>query len=88
MTGVQTCALPISQVGEGVEVEPDWDLAGQPAPDCEVDQRVNWRVTKTAIQTRCGSRLRAWQTESHLAANALANALAIERLRRLKLHRP
>ena len=73
-----------AQVGEGVEVEPDWDLAGQPAPDCEVDQRVNWRVTKTAIQTRCGSRLRAWQTESQLAANALA----IERLRRLKLHRP
>ena len=30
------------QVGEGVEVEPDWDLAAQPAPDYEVDQGVNW----------------------------------------------
>ena len=31
-----------AQMGEGVEVEPDWDLAAQPAPDFEVDQRVNW----------------------------------------------
>jgi len=31
-----------AQRGEGVEVEPDWDLAAQPAPDYEVDQRVNW----------------------------------------------
>jgi hypothetical protein len=31
-----------AQIGEGVEVQPDWDLAGQPAPDYEVDQRVNW----------------------------------------------
>ena len=30
------------QVGEGAEGEPDWDLAAQPAPDYEVDQRVNW----------------------------------------------
>ncbi|HAL37820.1 MAG TPA: hypothetical protein DCP03_06750 [Polaromonas sp.] len=30
-----------AQMGEGVEVEPDWDLAAQPAPDCEV-QRINW----------------------------------------------
>jgi len=29
-------------MGEGVEIEPDWDLAAQPAPDCEVDQRINW----------------------------------------------
>jgi hypothetical protein len=29
-------------MGEGVEVEPHWDLAAQPAPDYEVDQRVNW----------------------------------------------
>ena len=26
--------------GEGVEVEPDWDEAAQPAPDFGVDQRV------------------------------------------------
>ena len=31
-----------AQVGEGAQVEPDWDLAGQPAPDYEVDRRVNW----------------------------------------------
>ncbi|MCG3769337.1 MAG: hypothetical protein JW384_00459 [Nitrosomonadaceae bacterium] len=28
-------------VGEGVEVEPDWDLAAQPVPDYEIDKRVN-----------------------------------------------
>ena len=31
-----------AQTGEGVHIEPDWDLAAQPAPDYEVDQRVNW----------------------------------------------
>ena len=31
-----------AQIGEGVAVEPDWDLAAQPAPDYEVDQRINW----------------------------------------------
>ena len=31
-----------AQVGEGVDIVPDWDLAAQPAPDYEVDQRVNW----------------------------------------------
>ena len=31
-----------AQMGEGVEVEPDWDLAAQAAPDYKVDQRVNW----------------------------------------------
>ena len=31
-----------AQMGQGVEVEPDWDLAAQPAPDYEIDQRVNW----------------------------------------------
>ncbi len=30
------------QRDEGVHIEPDWDLAAQPAPDFEVDQRVNW----------------------------------------------
>jgi len=28
--------------GEGVEIEPDWDLVAQTAPDYEVDLRVNW----------------------------------------------
>ena len=31
-----------AQIDEGVEIEPDWDLAAQPAPDYEVDQRINW----------------------------------------------
>ena len=31
-----------AQAGEGTQIEPDWDLAAQPAPDYEVDQRVNW----------------------------------------------
>ena len=31
-----------AQTVEGVAVEPDWDLAEQPAPDYEVDQRINW----------------------------------------------
>jgi hypothetical protein len=31
-----------AQVGEGTKIDPDWDLAAQPAPDCEVDQRINW----------------------------------------------
>ena len=30
-----------ARMGEGVEVEPHWDLAAQPAPDFDVDQRVN-----------------------------------------------
>jgi len=29
-------------MGEGVEVEPNWDETAQPAPDFEVDQRVSW----------------------------------------------
>ncbi len=31
-----------AQTDEGVLIEPDWDLAAQPAPDFEVDQRINW----------------------------------------------
>jgi hypothetical protein len=31
-----------AQMGEGVEVEVDWDLAAQPAAEYEFDQRVNW----------------------------------------------
>ena len=31
-----------AQVGEGTQIEPDWDLAAQPAPEFDVDQRVNW----------------------------------------------
>jgi len=31
-----------AQIGEGVAVEPNWNLAAQPAPDYEVDRQVNW----------------------------------------------
>ena len=35
-----------AQTDEGMHIEPDWatdwDLAAQPAPDYEVDQRINW----------------------------------------------
>ena len=32
-----------AQRDEGVQIEPaDWALAAQPAPDYEVDQRINW----------------------------------------------
>ena len=31
-----------AQTDEGVHIEPDWDLAAQPAPDYEVDQRISW----------------------------------------------
>jgi hypothetical protein len=27
---------------DGAQIEPDWDLAAQPAPDYEVDQRISW----------------------------------------------
>jgi hypothetical protein len=29
-------------VGEETQIEPDWDMQAQPAPDYEVDQRINW----------------------------------------------
>jgi len=31
-----------AQVDDGVQGDPGWDLAAQPAPDHEVDQRVSW----------------------------------------------
>ena len=31
-----------AQAGEGVDVEPDWDVSVQIAPDYPVDQRINW----------------------------------------------
>jgi hypothetical protein len=27
---------------DGAQIEPNWDLAAQPAPDFEVDQRISW----------------------------------------------
>ena len=31
-----------AQLDDGVQIEPDWDLAAQPASDFEVDQRISW----------------------------------------------
>ncbi len=31
-----------AQTDDGFQIEPDWDLAAQPAPDFEVDQRMSW----------------------------------------------
>ena len=31
-----------ARMDDGVQIEPDRDLAEQPAPDFEVDQRVSW----------------------------------------------
>ena len=31
-----------AQMGDGVQTQPDWEMAAQPVPDYEVDQRVNW----------------------------------------------
>jgi hypothetical protein len=35
----EDCNAP---VGEGIEGGLDWDLAAQPAPEYELDQRINW----------------------------------------------
>ena len=39
-------------------MEPDWDLAVQPALDFELDQRVDWRMVEAAILTRCALAMR------------------------------
>jgi hypothetical protein len=31
-----------AQIDHGAQIEPDWDLAAQPAPEYEVDQRISW----------------------------------------------
>jgi hypothetical protein len=31
-----------AQAGEGSPIEPDWEVAAQPASDFEVDQRISW----------------------------------------------
>ena len=46
-------------VGEGVDVQRDWAMAAQAAPDYEVDQRTNWCTTnrrfRTALSIRDGA---------------------------------
>jgi len=34
-----------AQSDEGVHMEPDWDLAAQPAPDDEADQRIRQLIS-------------------------------------------
>ena len=31
-----------AQMDDGTQIEPDWDLTAQPAPDFEADQRISW----------------------------------------------
>ena len=31
-----------AQADEDSQIGPDWDVLAQPAPDYEVDQRINW----------------------------------------------
>ncbi len=31
-----------AQIGDGAQIDPDWDVAAQPAPDFEFDQRISW----------------------------------------------
>lgn len=44
--------------GEGTQIGPhcaiSWDVAVQPAPDFDVDQRINWSVSKAAISAATG----------------------------------
>jgi hypothetical protein len=40
--GCDAQVCQVCQVGDGVEVEPDWDEAAQVAPDIDVDQRISW----------------------------------------------
>ena len=47
-----------AQTNAAVHMEPDWDLAVQPAPHFEVDQRVNWRMVEAAILNRCALAMR------------------------------
>jgi hypothetical protein len=42
---------------EGVHIEPNWDLAKQPAPDFDIDRRISWSLSKAAILNRCGMAL-------------------------------
>lgn len=42
-----------------MDFEPDWDLAAQPVPDFEVDQRIKGSEVKAATPMRCGVSLRA-----------------------------
>ena len=40
----------------GCKKEPaDWILAAKPAPDYEVDQRINWCLSEVSTQTRWGN---------------------------------
>ena len=31
-----------AQMDDGAQIEPDWDLVAQVAPDFDADQRINW----------------------------------------------
>jgi hypothetical protein len=54
-----------------MQIEPDWDLVGQLAPDYEIDQHVNWCEREAVIQTRCARDLHQCRTESLFALSGL-----------------
>lgn len=49
-----------AQVDDGAQIEPDWDLAAQPAPDDEWTSASTGEGCKAAIQTHCGVGPRVW----------------------------
>ncbi len=70
------------QVGEGADVEPDWDMAAQPVPDDEVDQRGNWCLSKASIWTAAGSSYSRARPKSILHSKVLPSS-GCERSNRL-----
>ena len=43
------------------DLRQDWNMAAQPVPNYDVDQRVSWWLVEAATLKRCGERLRAQQ---------------------------
>jgi hypothetical protein len=42
-----------AQMDEGVHIEPaNWDMAAQPTPNYEVDQRINWSAPQSFRESR------------------------------------
>ena len=54
--GGQMCIIAIITHGaDGVQIESDWNLAAQPAPNFDLDQRVDRRLSETASQIGFGA---------------------------------
>jgi hypothetical protein len=61
-----------AHVGEGIEVEPDWDLAAQPAPRLRSGPARQLVTEQDGGINRCGESLRARQPKMRIASQALA----------------